>query len=950
MSDGPDGPAGQDEPWPPDIPALTVGGRAFEFSGDYRGNISALELTEAEEDYRRQAHEAVRHYAGDRGLSLIPVWWMASQYACACRDGESCPSPGKHPCDLRWPEVATSDPEQAARWWRQLEPGETLPVDWRPQANVGVVTGEKYFILDVDTDAGKQGEASLARLVAEGGEAMPATLTYRTGGGGRQHIMAIPEGIEVRSSNSKLADGIDVKGVRSYGILPPSRSGKGEYVMISDLPPDVHPPAWLADWLREQHRKRTEHIRSVPAGDLRQIPQDGMTKRAHAYVTAALADAASKVAAAPDRHRNQTLNDEAFALFSKFGRAGFLSADDIEAALWAAAEASGLLPREIAGTIRSAARGGQVKDRSGELPDFLYEEPGSKLSELAKSLIKPDPLTDRMTTWLPRDVETAVTGLDPDGRVPLDGDIKKDNSPYDVLRLAWAVALGHASPHIATHGRELKVVSGGEGGSLDIGELTPRRLRSMCASANLTYYHHVKEIEDEAGNVVDVEEWDEPALPSIQLCSTALADPAIKLYRPQLGGITKVPVLRPDRTLLEVQGIDAATSRVYWPDLPVGTIPAKPTRSEVAAAKKLILDELLHDFPWSSAADKANCLGMWLTSYLEPYAEYLSPLFALDATKASSGKSGLVMVMQETVGAYFRTWVNLEEEIRKSLTACLMEADPVIIFDDVGKGDTVSSATLASALTKRQWDDRILGVSKNFRGENNRTWCLTGNNLKLGGDIPSRSVLISLDPGPVDPKTRNVADFRLGDIRTWVTRDENKVRLIRALLTLITAWADHGAPRSTVQHRFADWAAIAGGVLEHHEIGDFLANQVRVEEHVNYDEHLGDFFARWFELYQDVPQGVKKLRDTLGKDAERQNDLLWKGQWPRGKRSQLLSWKALGQELREAVGQDHNGYQVDAVSDGHGGVLFKVSVVIEKITVILPIGEEESSQPQLLTT
>ena len=151
-------------------------------------------------------------------------------------------------------------------------------------------------------------------------------------------------------------------------------------------------------------------------------------------------------------------------------------------------------------------------------------------------------------------------------------------------------------------------------------------------------------------------------------------------------------------------------------------------------------------------------------------------MFVVNASKSSSGKGFLVTVMVETTGAYFRSWVNVEEEIRKALTACLMESDPVVVFDDVGKKDTVSSATLASMLTKKQWDDRILGVSKNFRGENNRTWCLTGNNVKLGGDIPSRSVLIHLDPGPGDPKDRDPAKFALGDIGPWLARRRTRSR------------------------------------------------------------------------------------------------------------------------------------------------------------------------------
>jgi Bifunctional DNA primase/polymerase, N-terminal len=372
------GPAVEQAEPVPDVPPFQVGGRMFEFdyADDFRGNVSALELTEAEEDYRRRAYEAVVHYARDYGLSLIPVWWMRDKLACACRDGESCRSAGKHPVDLRWPETATSDPEQAARWWRPLEPGEINPVDWRPQANIGAMTGERHFITDVDTDAGKHGKESLARLIAEGGgEEMPATLTYQTGGGGDQYIMLIPEGVEVRSSNGKLADGIDIKGVRGFGILPPSISGKGPYVMTADRSPDVQPPTWEAYWLREQHRQRTEHIRALPAGDQRQIPQDGLTKRAHAYITAALADASAKVALAKDGTRNDTLNHQAFDLFAKFGRAGFLSADDIAAAMSDTAEACGMDDKAINATIRSAAKGGQIKDRTSELPDFLFEVP-----------------------------------------------------------------------------------------------------------------------------------------------------------------------------------------------------------------------------------------------------------------------------------------------------------------------------------------------------------------------------------------------------------------------------------------------------------------------------------------------------------------------------------------------------------------------------------------------
>ena len=378
MSDVPDDPAA------PVLPFTLYG---FELADDFRADMAPGELTKDEEDYRTRAHEAVRHYARDFGLECFPVWHVVNG-ACACRDGSSCPSPGKHPVDAGWPQVATSDPERAARWWRLLAPREKV-TDWRPQANIGARMGSRHFIVDVDTDGGKVGEQSLARLASEHGEDLPPTLAYRTGGGGRQHVMLVPPGIEVRSSASKLAPDIDVKGLNGYGILPPSWSGKGAYSMTADQSPDVPPPAWLADWLREQHRQRTERISSSatpPGGDQRQIPLDGLTRRAQAYVSAALADATRKVARAADHTRNQTLNDQAWALFSRLGPAGFLDPDDIAAAMQDAAEACGLYGDEIERTIVSACNGAGRKPRDHELPDFLFEVPGP---EHPDGLVKP---------------------------------------------------------------------------------------------------------------------------------------------------------------------------------------------------------------------------------------------------------------------------------------------------------------------------------------------------------------------------------------------------------------------------------------------------------------------------------------------------------------------------------------------------------------------------------
>lgn len=347
----------------------------FDYAEDWKGDISASELSPGEDHYRSQAYEAVAHLAGDYGLLCFPIWWLASENACACKDGISCDSKGKHPIDLAWPSIATANPEQAARWWRPLSPGEEL-TDWRPRANIGIMMGERHFLLDVDMGEDQQGDISLTALISHYGQDMPHTLLYQTGGGGRQHVMLAPEGVEVRNSVSELGDNLDVRGHHGYGIVPPSRSGKGPYLKVVDAPP-AKPPGWIVEWLTEQQRKREERIQSLPKGDKDRPLPDKMSARAQGYIDAALADAIKRVSEAPDGERNKLLNAQAFDMFAKYAVVGLLDPGDVMAALKDAAGACNLPDAEARRTLRSAWEGAQAKPRSGELPDFIFDEPAA---------------------------------------------------------------------------------------------------------------------------------------------------------------------------------------------------------------------------------------------------------------------------------------------------------------------------------------------------------------------------------------------------------------------------------------------------------------------------------------------------------------------------------------------------------------------------------------------
>ena len=143
------------------------------------------------------------------------------------------------------------------------------------------------------------------------------------------------------------------------------------------------PPGWLTRWLAEQQDKRNARLEALPKGDNdRPLPKN-LSVRAQRYIQGALRGAAKAVSEAPNHERNVTLNREAFNLFAKYATAGLLDPGEIAVGLKEAAMACGLRGAEIPRTLRSAWEGAENKPRSGELPDWIFEEFRPRLPGLA---------------------------------------------------------------------------------------------------------------------------------------------------------------------------------------------------------------------------------------------------------------------------------------------------------------------------------------------------------------------------------------------------------------------------------------------------------------------------------------------------------------------------------------------------------------------------------------
>lgn len=109
---------------------------------------------------------------------------------------------GKVPM-VRWRDAATDKPGNVAAWWRR----------W-PQANIGMPTGLRWDVIDIDGPPGYQSFAT----VREAGRLPPILGRAATPRGG-MHIFITPTG---DGNGANLGPGLDYRGIGGYVVLAPS--------------------------------------------------------------------------------------------------------------------------------------------------------------------------------------------------------------------------------------------------------------------------------------------------------------------------------------------------------------------------------------------------------------------------------------------------------------------------------------------------------------------------------------------------------------------------------------------------------------------------------------------------------------------------------------------------------------------------------------------------------
>jgi Bifunctional DNA primase/polymerase, N-terminal len=165
--------------------------------------------------------------------------------ACSC-DRIGCPAPAAHPISPAWQIEASSDSGHAARWWRE-----------RPEANIVLVTGRVFDVLDVPAAAGT---AALARMKRARVRTGPVALS----GDGRALFFVATRGAPADEDewwschlDSEPDDFAAVAGLRwhtrnSFVLAPPSRAAAGTAHWLREpreheLPDALRLLSYLAD-------------------------------------------------------------------------------------------------------------------------------------------------------------------------------------------------------------------------------------------------------------------------------------------------------------------------------------------------------------------------------------------------------------------------------------------------------------------------------------------------------------------------------------------------------------------------------------------------------------------------------------------------------------------------------------------------------------------------------
>jgi hypothetical protein len=336
-------------------------------------------------------------------------------------------------------------------------------------------------------------------------------------------------------------------------------------------------------------------------------------------------------------------------------------------------------------------------------------------------------------------------------------------------------------------------------------------------------------------------------------------------------------------------------------DLPA--VPDTPAPEDVVAARSLLFDELLGDFPFVNRSDAAHGVAAMILPFVRRLFRGPTPIHLIEAPRPGSGKgllANVISVVAHGTTCETKTLPGDEEEARKLLTTELIKGRPLILLDNADERKPIQSGALASVTTAEIWGNRQLGKLDSVVVPNLALWLMTANNPKLAGEMARRCIRVRIDPKIDRPWKRG--GFRHQHLLDWAR--ENRARLVHAVIVLVKAWLAAGRPEHPVRlGSFERWSSVVGGIIQAAGISGFLESLDELYDASDKEGQEWRAFAdAWWRSFRSAPQKVADLNQF----CEREGLMLD----VRGDRSERSQQVRLGNALHSHRDQVYERYRI----------------------------------------
>jgi RepB DNA-primase N-terminal domain len=391
-------------------------------------------------------------------------------------------------------------------------------------------------------------------------------------------------------------------------------------------------------------------------------------------------------------------------------------------------------------------------------------------------------------------------------------------------------------------------------------------------------------------------------------------------HLPPLAGVVRQPYFREsDGELITHAGYDKTSQRFGVFDARKFVMP-EPT-PEAARAALTLLEELLDEFHFVAATDKAAALSAIFTAVVRPSLAY-APGFHAKAPVFGSGKTYLC----ELIGAFAGpagnakvSYPTTSEEATKVILSLLLTSPAVIEFDDMDT-DWIPHGVIKRMLTAEKITDRILGISKTATVSTRTLFLGSGNNVGPVRDLLRRVLAIHIDPRCATPATMTYKSFPVEKVRN------QRGRYVAAVLTIILAWRKAGSPHADIESivtfggAWSDYCRHPLMWLGHPDPATALLEQVK---HDPDGDSLKELMTVWRTAFGSTPTTIRKAVET----AERGNaDLLDAlREFPVEERG-VINRSRLGWLLKKNANRVVNGYEFQK-SEADGRTAWRVVAV-----------------------